>query len=192
MRIWIAAGLMGATAVSLAACNKPAPAAAGNAAPGASAAAGPAGPLTADQIPHRKPGLWVQTMSMDGEAPSGPGIKLCVDETSEAKMNIAAQKAPGAACTSQFSRNADGTIGVTSSCDMGKNGSQKTTGVFTGDFGSGYTAVMHTTYVGSPVASLNGDHTMTIVAKWTGPCAPGQKGGDITLPNGMTHNALDH
>ena len=37
---------------------------------------------------------------------------------------------------------------------------------------------------------MNGAHKMAIDAAWTGPCAAGQKGGDMILPNGMTVNIL--
>ena len=32
---------------------------------------------------------------------------------------------------------------------------------------------------------------MKIAAKWVGPCAAGQKPGDIVMGNGMTMNVLD-
>jgi len=32
---------------------------------------------------------------------------------------------------------------------------------------------------------------MTIAAKWLGPCAAGQKPGDVVMANGMTMNVFD-
>jgi hypothetical protein len=187
MRILIATGLAGVALVSLAACNKPA---AGNSATAAGGAAPAAGPLSIDQMPQRKPGLWKQTMVMDG-APSGAGaIQLCVDAASEAKMNIAAQNIAGAKCDKpRFTRALDGSIAFSNSCDMGSNGKMQTSGTIKGDFNSGYVATVATTTSGSPMAQMNGAHTMVINATWTGPCAPGQTGGDMILPNGMTVNA---
>lgn len=196
MRVFVAAGLMGAALVSLAACSK-APASNAAAAPGApdasaSAPAGAAGPLTPDQFPHRKPGLWTMVMGMDAP-PSGPGTKLCVDEASEAKMSaFAQQKMPGGGhCDTHVSRNLDGSLNVSSACDMGSNGKVTTTGTVKGDFNSSFTEAMNTTYAGSPVAALNGNHTMTIVQSWAGPCPPGARPGDLTMGNGVTHNILD-
>jgi hypothetical protein len=190
MRILFAASLAGVAMVSLAGCNKPAPAG-GESSAAVNAAAPTAGPLSADQLPHRKPGLWSQTISMDG-GPAGPGaMQLCVDAASEARMNIVAQKTPGAKCTPpQFSRGLDGTISFTSACDMGANGQTKTTGTIKGDFNSGYVATMASTTTGAPVTTMNGAHTMVITASYQGPCAAGQVGGDMILPNGMTVNAL--
>jgi hypothetical protein len=188
MRILFAAGLAGLAVVSLAACNKSGSAANSSAAGGGPAAAGP---LTIAQIPPRKPGLWKQTMVMDG-APTGGGIiQLCVDAASEAKMNIAAQNMPGAKCAPpQFNRAADGTISFTNACDMGANGKIQTSGTIKGDFNSGYVATIASTTSGAPYAAMNGAHTMVVTATWTGPCAPGQTGGDMIMPNGMKVNGL--
>jgi hypothetical protein len=180
MRILIAIGLAAVAAAPLAACNKSGGAPAGSTA---------VGPLT--QIPQRKPGLWKQTMVLDG-APSGGGeIQLCVDAASEAKMNIAAQNIIGAKCaTPQLSRAADGSIDFSNSCDMGVKGKIQTTGTIKGDFNSSYVATVAITTTGAPYAQMNGAHTTVITATWTGPCAPGQTGGDMILPNGMKVNGL--
>jgi hypothetical protein len=177
MRASIAAILTGVALCGLAACGKPA------ATPGAAAS----------QIPHRKPGLWHQVMTMDGASPAGPGMRLCVDETSEAKMSAFAQRMPGAAhCPpAQFTHNFDGSMSISESCDAGAQGKSVTTGVIKGDFNSGYTEEMDMHYSGSPVAAVNGEHKMTIIATWLGPCAPGQRGGDLILANGMKRNLLD-
>ena len=195
MRILIAVGLAGAALVSLTACNKPAPGpTASGAAPGvvASVTSVVPGPITMDQIPHRKPGLWQQTMTMDGAASPMPATQICVDAASEAKMTAFAQQISGAHCSPPaLSRNLDGSMTMSESCDMGQAGKIDTTGDIKGDFNSSYTVVMHSKTTGSPVAAMNGDHTMTLAANWVGPCAPGQKGGDMVMANGMKMNALD-
>jgi hypothetical protein len=189
MRLHIAAGLTGLALVSLAACGKPAPGAAGSA-PATGAPAAP-GPISVSQFPQRKPGLWQQTIAMDGPA-TGPGMKLCVDATSDAKMQTFAQHMPGATCSPpQMTRNLDGSINVAETCDMGASGKSTSTGVIKGDFNSSYTVTMDTQMSGSPVAQMNGDHKMTITATWTGPCTPGQRGGDMVMPDGATRNVLD-
>lgn len=188
MRFWVMAGLAGLAALSLAACNK-AGSAGGGAASSAAAGAGPAappGPLTPDQIPHRKPGLWKLTMSMDGAQPGPGGMQVCVDAASEARESFAAQHMPNARCdTPQFTRNLDGSLSFTGGCNMGPNGKVQSTGVVTGDFNSSYTSTIKSVTSGGPMADMNGNHTMVVTATWTGPCAPGQVGGDIILANGM-------
>ena len=176
MRVSIVAIMTGVALIGLAACSKPAP-----------------GPSTAGQMPHRKPGLWRQVMTMDGKAPAGRGMQLCVDEASEARMSAIGQRVPGSAhCPpAQLTRNLDGSMSFSESCDTGARGKVTTTGRITGDFNSGYTEEMDMQYSGSPVAAINGEHKMTITATWLGPCGPGQRGGDLILPNGMTRNMLD-
>ena len=188
MRVTIAAGLTGLALVSLAACGKSATTAGGSSSAAAPAASGP---VSLSQFPARKPGLWQQVMAMDGPA-NGPGFKLCIDAASDAKMTAFARHMPGSKCApAQMTRNLDGSIGVTETCDMGASGKASTTGVIRGDFNSSYTETMDSQISGSPVAQMNGDHKMTITATWLGPCAPGQKGGDMIFPNGMVRNTLD-
>jgi hypothetical protein len=59
--------------------------------------------------------------------------------------------------------------------------------VVTGSFDSAYT--MTVTTQGDGVAG--GTRTVTITAKWLGPCAADQRPGDMTMPNGMTVNILE-
>jgi hypothetical protein len=128
-------------------------------------------------------------MSMDGQ-PSQGAIQLCVDATSEAKMNITAQQIQGATCaTPQLSRNLDGSITFTESCDMGTLGKIQTSGTIKGDFNSSYTGTITSTTTGSPRTAMNGVHTMVMTGTYMGPCPAGQVGGDIILPNGMKINA---
>jgi hypothetical protein len=184
MRVAIAAAVTGLALCSLAACNRPASAPAGAAAPA---------PLTANQMPQRKPGLWRQVMTMDGNTPAGPGMQLCIDAASEAEMSTFSHRMPGAAnCPpAQFTHNLDGSLSFTESCDTGAKGRETTTGVIKGDFNSSYTEQMDTQYSGSPVAAVNGEHKLTLTATWVGPCPPGERGGDLILPNGMKRNILD-
>ena len=192
MRAVIVTGLVGASLLMLAGCNKPAQRAGGETASTAAAPAAPApGPLSPAQIPHRKPGLWRQAMNMDGSAVGGPTMKLCVDEVSETKMSLAAQNMPGAHCeTPVFTRNLDGSLSFSNSCDMGQNGKVQSAGTVKGDFNSSYTVSIDTERTGSPVEAMNGKHKMVISATRLGDCAPGQKGGDLIMANGMTVNML--
>jgi len=178
MRVSILAAFMVVALCALAACGKPAPT---------------SGPLAASQVPHRKAGLWREVKGIDGAAPAGPGTQLCVDDdVSNARMAAFVQRTPGAPrCPSQYTRNPDGSISASTSCDTGKYGKVVTTSVTKGDFNSSYTATTDTQLSGSPVAGLNGDHKTTVIATWLGPCAPGQRVGDMILPDGTKRNILD-
>lgn len=195
MRMLIVAGLAGVALVSLAACNKhPASgdAAASSGAGVASAPAAPAGPVAIQSIPHRKPGLWSQTMTMSGAPTQMPSLKICVDEASEAKTSLLVQQSRDSKCgPPQLTRNLDGSITFTTSCDMGQFGKVDSTGTVKGDFNSAYTVDMNSTTTGGP-AGKSETHHIALTATRVGDCAPGQVGGDIIMANGMKLNALRH
>jgi hypothetical protein len=58
--------------------------------------------------------------------------------------------------------------------------------VITGSFESAYTMTITTQREGIPAA-----RTITIAAKWAGPCAADQKPGDMIMPNGRKVNLTD-
>ena len=193
MRMLIVASLAGVILVSLAACNKhPASgdAAASSGASVASAPAAPAGPVTLQSIPHRKPGLWSQTMTMTGMPGPMPSLQICVDEASEAKTSLLVQQNHDSKCGApQLTRNLDGSIAFTTSCDMGPAGKISTTGTVKGDFNSAYSVDMTSVTTGGPSGTSETRH-ISVAATRTGDCAPGQTGGDIIMANGMKLNTL--
>jgi hypothetical protein len=195
MRMLIVAGLAGVALVSLAACNKhtaSGDAAASSGASVASAPAIPAGPVTLQSIPHRKPGLWSQTMTMTGQPGPMPSLQICVDAASEAKTSLLVQQNHDNKCGApQLTRNLDGSITFTTSCDMGAIGKIATSGTVKGDFNSAYTVDMTSVTTGGAAGASETRH-ITLAATRTGDCAPGQTGGDIILANGMKLNALRH
>jgi hypothetical protein len=191
MRVWIAGGFAVA-AVALCACGKGS-ASSGSASATPGAAPSPPSAASADLTPHRRPGLWRQVIVMDGQAPQGPGMRVCVDAASDAGMSLAGAQSMGKTkCPApQFTRNLDGSLNFSSTCGVAGHGVVTSSGVVKGDFNTSYTTVIHVVYAGLPVASMNGPHTMTITGTWQGPCAPGEKGGDVILPNGAILNAPD-
>jgi hypothetical protein len=193
MRTLIAVGLAGAALAGLAACNKPASAPGGvTTAPSAAPAAPASGPLSIQDLPHRKPGLWRQTLAIEGMDQQMPATEVCLDQASEAKMSMLGQRMNKDKCASQsFSRNLDGSISFNVSCEMGPNIKTVSNGTISGDFNANYTAVINTTTAGGAGERMSGVHKMTITATWIGPCAPGQKGGDVIMPDGRKINLTD-
>ena len=66
--------------------------------------------------------------------------------------------------------------------------------VMTGSFDSAYAVDVNSTRKGGPSVpgmAANGGSHMTITAKWIGPCATGQRPGDVTMANGQTMNVID-
>jgi hypothetical protein len=180
MRVLVPLLLIGAAAAGLAACNRPA--ASGAAAPGAQ-------PLALNDMPHRKAGLWRQTMHMEGVDRPMPAIEACTDEASEAKLNLLGQHKSKDLCQNQdFSRSPDGSIHFSVSCDLGAHGRTASTGTISGDFASHYRIAMASKTTGAPLAQMNSEHKMVIDATWIGPCAPGQRGGDMIMADGRKVN----
>ena len=175
--VWI----VGVALASLAACNRPSQGSSGASAPeSAIAATTSAGPVGAQDVPHRKAGLWRQTMAVEGMAQALPTTSMCVDAASEAKMSMLGQQAASDCQTPRMSRGADGSIRFNSICGKGKTVSS---GIITGDFNNSYKMVVDTT-------TADGKSKMTIAATRTGPCAADQKGGDV-ISNGRKINVID-
>ena len=90
-------------------------------------------------------------------------------------------------------RSGGGTITVDSVCTFG--GTTTTShAVVTGSFDSAYTMKVASTRAGGPPmpgGAPGAETHMTIEAKWLGPCAAGQKPGDVIMSNGMSMNVLD-
>jgi hypothetical protein len=187
MRILIAAGLAGTALAALVACNKPA-AASGGATTGPSAATAASGPVSIQQMPHRKPGLWRNTIAIEGDNKAAAMSDVCLDQASEAKQWARDQRTSTAKCPSrQFSRNLDGSISFNITCEPGPNSKTVTIGTVSD---TSYKAAITTT-MGGPSKPAGGARKMTLTSTWIGPCAPGQKGGDVMMANGKKLNLND-
>jgi hypothetical protein len=120
-------------------------------------------------------------------------MKQCTDAASDKVMNAYFGGPAQEACSKQdMTKTATGMI-VDSVCKFGE-GTTTTHAVITGDFDSAYTVnVASKREGGRPIPGMpaDGSSHMTITAKWLGPCAAGQKPGDVTMPNGMTMNVLE-
>jgi hypothetical protein len=90
-------------------------------------------------------------------------------------------------------RNNGGTITVDSVCQFGDT-TTTSHAVVSGDFNSAYTVQINSTRQGGrpiPGVAPGAESHMTIAAKWLGPCAAGQKPGDVMMGNGMRMNVLE-
>lgn len=181
--------LFAAIALALAACGQKdtakAPAAGDTAAP-ASATAQASGPVA---MPTRKPGLWLQTVSMGDFKQS---TRLCLDAATDKSMSLWGAQATQEMCSqTQMSRGLDGSISFSSTCDMGSGGKSTSKGVVKGDFNSKYTVEADTTTEGASAPQMNGSRKMTLEAAWQGPCPADFKPGDMELPGGMKMNVAE-
>jgi hypothetical protein len=148
---------------------------------------------SATELPTRKAGLWDLKMAFEGRNLPAQTMQHCVDAQTDKLMNSNFGGMSKDACSKQDVKQAGGTITIDSVC---KFGAATTTShaVVTGSFDSAYTVKVTSTREGGPQApgARPGQaSTMSIEAKWLGPCKPGQKPGDIVTANGRTMNVLD-
>jgi hypothetical protein len=139
-------------------------------------------PSLAADFPARKPGLWqLNMMSATGHT----SFQECVDaHTDQAMQSQIGGKRPGVCSNSSLQKSGD-TITREFTC----TGGGYTTFirmVATGNFDSNYTVTMTSRVQGQPAPP-----PITATAKWLGPCAAGQRPGDIIMANGKTMNILD-
>jgi len=143
-------------------------------------------PAWAAEMPSRKPGLWEMKMNFENRNMPGQTMQQCIDAATDQMMqsNLGAQ-AQGA-CSKRDVQRSGNTITVDSTCTV--NGRPTNShAVITGSFDSAYTMTVTSDSAAAPGGKMN----MTMAAKWLGPCAAGQKPGDMIMANGMTINVLE-
>jgi hypothetical protein len=152
-----------------------------------------AAPAFAIDMPARKPGLWELKIDFEGRKLPVRVMKQCTDATSDKVMNSNFGGSAQEACSKQdVTKSATGMV-IDSVCKFGDS-TTTSHAVVTGSFDSAYTVSVTSTREGGravPGMPSTGATQMTIQAKWLGPCAAGQRPGDVIMANGMTMNVLD-
>jgi hypothetical protein len=151
------------------------------------AATAPAVPASPATWPRRKPGLWSQTMNVQGFS---RGFRFCVDETSDQKMGLNTQGEDPKCRQKSMTRGLDGGLTVVSACDLGAAGKTDSTVHVSGDFDRRYVMDITTSTTGAAQPAMNGEHKMTMTAEWSGACPEGWRGGDVEMPGGRRINLV--
>jgi len=149
---------------------------------------------SAQDMPKRKSGLWEISMTSSA-APaatkSAGGIKMtqCVDQSrDDAFRQLGHQMERESKCTRTNMQRGPGSMSFESTCDFAGTKMMSKSKI-TGDFDSAYRMEMTTRY--DPPLMGKAEGSMVVEAKWLGACKPGQRPGDMTMPNGTTMNAYD-
>jgi hypothetical protein len=131
---------------------------------------------SAADAPRRKSGLW--EVSMTAPQMRAPMVsRQCVDEKTD-DLGSRPQGSGPEKCSKKSVRREGKNVIVESVCQV--EGSTATTrGVFTGDFATSYKGDMTTTF--APPMHGMAESKMSFQARLTGPCAPGQKPGEVTV-----------
>lgn len=135
----------------------------------------------AQTYPHQRLGLWRSNMTTSGHTMT---MKSCVDAASEAQANVLSQsvRKSGMCQSLGVSHNPDGSWTSSTSCEFRKGVKSVTRTEVTGDFNSHIKVVVHA----MPSNAVEATMDMT----WLGACLPGQKGGDVIMPDGRVVNGL--
>ena len=139
------------------------------------------------ELPKRKPGLWELNTRMAG-MPSMGAMQQCIDRSTDDLMQQQAKKEKHN-CSVLEVKTQGNKATIHSVCKV--QGSTATTdAVFVGTFDVAYKGDMHTRF--SPPLEGMSEAKATIDARWIGPCKPGQKPGDVIMPNmgGMNINEM--
>src|ERR1700712_58187 len=149
----------------------------------------PALQARAVEMPVRKAGLWEMKMLRTGGPMPDMTVQHCTDETADKEMSTTFSPMAKEACSkNEIQKTVTGYV-TDSICTMGGI-SMTSHSETTGDFNSGYTVKSTSHSQGGP-AGMARDSTMTIEAKWLGPCKSDQKPGNIIMPGGIKMNIRD-
>jgi hypothetical protein len=148
--------------------------------------------VAATDYPKLKPGLWEMQQSFDRAGPPSAAqahrTLMCLDASVQREMfdmGLGAMKGMCSKHDLRFSGNR-GTGDFV--CDMaGSRMHAKSLMVMNGD--GAYRTEVDTTY--DPPFMGRAASKMVITARNVGPCKPGQRPGDLVLPNGQTMNMRD-
>ena len=151
-------------------------------------------PVRADDFPNRKAGLWEVTSGAEDPGSAAPATQQCVDAATDRTVGLVMEPWAYLLCARREVRRAGDTMTADATCKMvpdkpERGGTIHTVtvhAVVNGNFDSAYTMTM--TVQGK--ALPGGTKTITTAAKWLGPCAAGQKPGDIVM-GGLKMNILE-
>lgn len=150
--------------------------------------AGLALPAPGEDYPKLKPGLWEMERSSDTQAAQPNTMTMCLDESVQREMfDMGAGTMKGMCSKHDFKLSGNRGTGDFI-CDMGGS-TMHSTSVMTLTGNSAYRTEIDTTYA-PPFMGRTRTKTV-ITARNMGPCKPGQRPGDVVMPNGHTINMRD-
>jgi hypothetical protein len=141
---------------------------------------------SADELQSRKPGLWEVKQTVGGGKLPPLVVKQCIDAATDHMLQSITGPYSADVCPNHSVQRSADSMTIDSTCTIdGKTA--KTHAAVSGNFDSAYTMTVTSQGEGTP----GNDITLTLEAKWLGPCAADQKPGDLVMGNGMKINMLD-
>jgi hypothetical protein len=142
-----------------------------------------AAPATASELPLRKPGLWQVKTTIENNNAQAEVIQQCIDAATDQMLQSSAGPFSPSACPERNVKRSENGMTIESVCSVGGKAATAHS-VVTGSFDSAYAMTVTSQSEEFP----GGRMTMTMEAKWLGPCAADQKPGDIVMSNGAKIN----
>ena len=145
-------------------------------------------PAHAADYPKLKAGLWEMERGGTTATPAPNRMTMCLDDSVQKEMfDMGAGAMQGMCSKHDFKLSASGGTGDFI-CDIGGSRMHsKSTMTLNGNIG--YRTEIHTTY--DPPFMGQTQSTTVMTARLVGACKPGQRPGDMVLPNGQTLNVRD-
>ena len=130
-----------------------------------------------DDLPKRKPGLWEVKGQIAGMPDMG-AVQECVDQNTDKLLSQGATE-EGVECKHPEVKRSGDKVTIHMECKLDEETTSITDYSLQGSFDSAYTGV-----VNLQMKSPEGTRTTTITlsARWLGPCKPGQKPGEAITP----------
>lgn len=141
-------------------------------------------PAAAAELPSRKAGLWEVKTSFENRGVAQT-FQQCIDAATDQMLQSSAGPFSADACAKREVQKSGDTTTIDSTCTLGGK-TATSRAVVTGSFDSAYTMTVTSQSEGTAAS-----RTITMAAKWIGPCAADQKPGDMIMANGMKINILD-
>jgi hypothetical protein len=132
-----------------------------------------------DPWPMRKAGVWAQTLTRDGHALRTHATLVCLDGGPITDVGALGHHLGANDCDQHVSRTADGVYHFTSACHLPAGAKLTTRGIARGDFASHYRIDADVAVNGAPISALDGQHQLTLVGAYRGPCPAGSRPGHL-------------
>jgi hypothetical protein len=143
------------------------------------------GAAAAAEPPVLKPGLWEVVRTGTQQTGQKALTTMCLDDSVQAEMREFGMGMAKNMC-SKNDRSFDGSrMVINAVCQMGPT-TLTSRSVMTFKGNTAYHTDIAATY-NPPMMGVT-ESKMSIDGKWTGPCKPGQKAGDMTMENGQAIN----
>ncbi len=149
-----------------------------------------AGGVQAQDKVQRKSGLWELKRTSTLTHGQARVYQMCIDQASDSGLNPLAEGAPGEICQiGKLQREGDKTS-VDATCKMPQTSVVATThALISGKFDAAYKVESKTTF--APPLRGHQQSAAVLEARWTGPCKPDQRPGDVIDPRGGKFNVAD-